>query len=157
MSPRWGSTPRQTDWLTDWLIDHQSQYDFDSDLARESVGATRTSWQHLETHGKSDPPTSKVANQFWKQLPWPLGSPPPALATLQLACSHTATKHRGPPSLMQASLWPELRWHSLWIYMVVAPNTRTDIPHIYKLVLWSKQRGLVCVRDFNTELDLSVR
>jgi hypothetical protein len=43
MSPRWGSTPR----LTDWLTDRQSQCDFDYDLDNESLEFCKGDWEEM--------------------------------------------------------------------------------------------------------------
>jgi hypothetical protein len=70
-----------------------------------------------------------------------LGSPLPALAAQQPACSYPATKQGGSPALMQAcSMQPKLQWHSSGIYMVFFPNTESNNPyntaqlyHFYKV------------------------
>jgi hypothetical protein len=45
-------------------------------------------------HSNSNPPNSNATNQLQKRSPRPLGSPLPALATLQPAHSHLTTAHR---------------------------------------------------------------
>jgi hypothetical protein len=95
------------------------------------------------THSNSNPPSSDAANRLRKRSPWPLGSTLPVHAALWPDPSHPATKHGGPLLHMQASpMWPELCQHSSGIYVVLSPNTGTDIPHV--LMLQSLFWGLFC-------------
>jgi hypothetical protein len=94
-------------------------------------------------HGNSDPPSSNAANRLHKWSPQSLGSPPPTCAALWPDPSHPATKHEGLLSFTQAILTqPEFCQHSSGIYMVVSPNTETDIPHL--LMLQSLFCSLCC-------------
>jgi hypothetical protein len=80
--------------------------------------------------GNSDPRNSNAGNRLRKRSPRPLGSLLPALAALGPARSQPATEHGEPPSLTQSSPTRlELARHSSGIYVVVSPNTGTDIPH----------------------------
>jgi hypothetical protein len=81
-------------------------------------------------HGSSDPPSSNAANRIRKLSLRPLGSSPPTLAALRPAHSHPTAEHGGPLSHTQARpMRPELRRHSSGTYVIVSPNTETNIPH----------------------------
>lgn len=69
----------------------------------------------------------------------PLGSPPPALTALCLACSHLAAKQGGPPSLAQVnSLWQQLCQHSSGVPCLRDEKGPT-VPHrlLYALLVCS--------------------